>query len=442
MRILLIQTHTIIDEPPIYPLGISYLAAALKNHEVKLFDINTEEDALKKIGHLLDDFCPYVVGISIRNMKIAQPGIHYSCFQHYVELIKFIKSKAKSAVLIGGGAAFSLYAEKIMELVPEFDMGVFGEGEETFPQLLNNMASPEKVKGIYFRQNGKVVFTGYPVQLDFDKINPPSRDLLDITKYQNEPTAIGVQTKRGCALQCLHCSDTYLTGNKIRLRSSQKVVDEIEELVNTYGIKQFMFADQVFNIPKHHAIEICEEIISRKLKVKWSAWFNEKFADAESLSLAKKAGCELVSFSPDSASDKVLQKLNKNIRTRDIITACKSVKKAGIPVTFNFMLNGPGENMGSLFKLCVFLLRAKLILGNLLKLHGLFIVNMRIYPHTELSKLAIKQEIIREDDDLIEPVFYNPPPLNRLVSIGINFLTALWKIKKKLIKKPVEKQIK
>lgn len=430
MRVLLIQSYTMIDEAPLFPLGLSYIAGSLKGHEVDIFDMNLEEEPYQALEKKIYDFNPDIVGLSIRNIKVARPGSHLSCFEPHELTIKLIKKLRPHTPLMLGGSAFSLYAEEIMCRVPSIDMGVLGEGEDVVPELLDNLSNPENVKGLYLRNGDSIVFTGRRDWLKFEDIPAPRRDICKIDRYKVDPTSIGVQTKRGCILQCLHCSDSYLVGKTLRLRSPQKVVDEIDELASLYNVEEIMFADQVFNIPLEHAMEICNEIIKRGIKIKWTAWFNEKYITEEFLNLCKKSGCTMISFSPDSVSDNILKKLHKNITTRDIENAYRIARRCQIPVSFNFMVNAPGENLFSLIKLLTFLLKAKFHLGRFLKLHGLFIVPIRIYPHTEILSLAVREGLLKEETDLIEAVFYDPPgPLKYLGHLLLKSLSLAWNIK-------------
>lgn len=415
MRVLLIQSLNGSNEPLIFPLGLCYLAAHLPN-DIKIFDMNTAKEPYKDLVNELKRIKPDVVGISLRNIKVAAPGTHYSCFAPHQETIKIIKKCSPGAVLIAGGPAFSLYGEIIMRQLPEIDLGVFGEGEESFREILENLDHPEKVRGIYYRRNGEIYFTGYQDWLPFEKLRWPRRNLLDINGYFKNPFGIGVQTKRGCILKCIHCSDRYLVGSKIRLRSPQDVVDELEVLVKANGVKSISFVDQIFNIPLTHAQEICQEIIKRRLSFRWVAWFNAKYITEEFIRLVKESGCAQLSFSPDSASNKVLRKLKKGFDERDLLRTYKIAKKVGIPVEYHFMINCPGENLKSLFKTLSFILKAKLNLKEKLIMYPfLMITPMRIYPHTELMQLAIKDGIINDKTDLMEPIFYNPPPLKYMV---------------------------
>jgi len=429
MCILLVESLTEFDQPPIFPLGLSYIAANL-NGEEKIFDMNVADEPYGDLAKELKRIYPKVVGISLRNIKVADPGIHHSSFAPHERAIKVIKKTVPNVLLITGGPAFSLYAEEMMKRLPEIDFGIFGEGEQSFPELLNNLNQPESIRGVYYRRDGKLLFTDYRDWIPSDKIGSPRRDLLDMKRYVDIPYAIGVQTKRGCILKCIHCSDRYLLGQNIRLRNPVEVVDEIEQLEEEARVKTFSFVDQIFNIPMGHAREICQEIIRRKLSVKWTAWFNEKYINEDFLKIVKAAGCTYLSFSPDSASDKVLRNLKKNFTTRELSRTYKFAKIVGMKAEYSFMVNAPGESILTLFETFIFVLKARLVLGKNLMLHNLLMTTpIRIYPHTEIKEFAVKKGIIDRKDDLVEPFFYNPEPLKYIVDILGLCSRIVWRMK-------------
>lgn len=435
MGILLVESLTEFDQAPIFPLGLCYTATHL-NDEVTIFDMNTVEEPYKDLANELKWICSKVVGISLRNIKVANPGVHHSSIASHERAIKVIKETVPNVVLIAGGPAFSLYAEEIMKRLPEIDFGIFGEGEQSFPELLGNLNQPKSVRGAYYRRDGKLLFTGYRDWIPSDKIGSPKRDLLDMKRYISIPFSIGVQTKRGCILKCVHCSDRYLLGENIRLRNPVEVVDEIEELVQETGVKTFSFVDQIFNIPMDHAKEICQEMVRRKLKVKWTAWFNEKYISEDFLKIVKGGGCAYLSFSPDSASERILKNIKKNFTTQELSRTYKLAKRVDMKAEYSFMINAPGETVFSLFQTLLFITKAKLGLGKNLMLYNLLMTTpMRIYPHTEIKEIAIKEGIIDKDIDLVKSVFYNPAPLKYIVNI-LGLLSRLaWWIRKRLRKR-------
>jgi len=420
MRILLVQAFTALDLELVFPIGLSYLASHIpEEHYIEIFDnnlIREESDPYKTLGEKVIDFKPDVVGISLRNIKVASPGLHADDFEPQQKTVAMIRKSAPNAKIIAGGTAFSLYSQAFMRKLPEVDIGFWGEGEVRFPELLKNLNKPEKISGIWYREkNGEARYTGDPPSLNFRKLKNPRKDLVPIKRYaESSYASIGLQAKRGCALHCIHCSDTYLLGHSLRLRSPEDVVDEMEEWKNL-GVNQIFFCDQIFNIPVSHAINICKEIVRRKLDIRWAAWFNEKANTLpdELIVWVKRAGCGLLSFSPDHVDDRMLKNLDKNFRYKDLQHTYRIGKKHNIDVEYSFFLNSPGEDLKSLLMLFKFLAEAKIHLGSNLRMFTLLMMQpIRIYPHSRLFDLAKETGMIDKDADLIEGQFWNPGALS------------------------------
>lgn len=421
MRILLVQAFTALDMELVYPIGLAYLAAHLDGHEVEIFDLNLyRDDPYTPFGQVLDRMKPEVVGISLRNMKVGMPNLHTDDFQPQAEAIEFLRKRLPGVKVVAGGTAFSLYSEVMMKRLPAIDLGVWGEAERSFPELLEKLDRPWEVKGVYYREGGELKFTGYPEKVDFPSLRHPRRDLVDHAPYlASSFVSVGVQAKRGCALRCIHCSDTFLLGHNVRMRPARDVVDEMQELVEDHGVRQMFFCDQIFNIPVKHAIDICKEIVDRRLEVAWSAWFNEhrNTLPDELMVWLKRAGCGLLSFSPDHVDDRMLKNLDKNFRHEDMLYTVQVAKKHGMDVEYSFFLNSPGEDLRSLFAVFRFLLHARLQLGSQLRLFTLLMMQpIRIYPHTRLAELARESGLITPDHELIEAAYWNPGGMKHVVA--------------------------
>ncbi len=418
MRVLLVQAFTALDMELVYPIGLSYLAAHLDGHAVEVFDLNLHrDDPYPPLAQVIARFRPDVVGVSLRNMKVAMPGRHTDDLQPQQEAIDFIRARLPGAPIIVGGTAFSLYSEAIMRRLPAIDLGCWGEAEQSLPELLDKLDRPWEVKGVYYRdpQSGDVTFTGHRANLDFGTLRHPRRDLVPMEPYlASSFVSVGLQSKRGCALSCIHCSDTWLVGHQVRLRDPVDVVDELQALVEDHGVQQAFFCDLIFNIPVDHAIGICKEIVDRKLDVSWSAWFNEhrKTLPDELMIWLKRAGCGLLSFSPDHVDDRMLKNLDKNFRHADLLYTIDIAKKHGMDVEYSFFLNAPGEDLRSMAAIFRFLVQARLQLGSQLRMFTLLMMNpIRIYPHSRLADLARASGVLDADHDLIEPVYWNPGSL-------------------------------
>lgn len=423
MKVLLISAYLGRKgrELPSFPLGLAYLSGNLKNHECTVFDPNVVERPFVETQKIIEKIEPDVIALSLRNIDTTQSWDRFSYFQQFVSMLRFVKRIRPDAKIVVGGTGFSVFPQEIMVKLPEIDYGVFLEGEYSFPELLEKMNHPERVSGVYLRNNGKVFFTGRSKSIDFDHLPAPPREFsnLDIRNYKEVAYSIGVQTKRGCAFRCAYCTYPFLEGSKIRLRSPRKVVDEIENLINLYDIEELFFVDTVFNFPPDHAREICREIIKRKLHIKWTAWYREDYINKSFMIEARNSGCDLFEFSPDGGSQEALDILQKDTRIRDIIKTYELANEVeGIRVVYNFMYNVPGENSKTVADFYKFLFEMVAKCWKRLEYVGL--TNIRIYPHTKIYQIALKQGIINQKMDLLSPTFYNPPP------IDVAYLPVKW----------------
>ena len=159
MRVLLIQQKYFIPQNRLmttitqeyrklrcqsFPLGLSYVASALKDHQVTLFDQNIMENPLGSLMETVKDMEPEVVGLSLRNLYPDNVML----MESFREIIELVRRKTSNEVkFVMGGPSFSLYPRKIMEGLPEIDYGVLYEGEESMPELLDNIDTPEATKG-------------------------------------------------------------------------------------------------------------------------------------------------------------------------------------------------------------------------------------------------------------------------------------------------------
>ena len=405
MKILLLQAYNGKHEPAVYPLGLSSLATVLSGHIIKYFDPNVTDRPDEELAELLSGFRPDVVGISIRNIDSTNKRkvvFYYDYVHNLIDIITRIMGK--EAKIIVGGSGFSIFAQTIMDNEPRIDLGVAGEAEYTFPKLIDSLESPEKVKNIFFRQDGRVVFSGADHAPHTDMASFINQYPLDASAYRDFPDAIGVETKRGCALNCVYCVYVFLNGKTYRLRKPERVVDEIELLIKQYQIKQFTFVDSTFNVPVGHAEAICKEMIHRGMDIKWSAWFHDKYLTLEFVELAKQAGCRKFILSPDGFSDQALECLGKSQRMKDVMQGYQILKSVdGIEICYNFFKNPPGQTWASFIRMMLFCLKAKRELKH--RIHFEF-STLRIEPYTGLHDIALREGAVTKDDNLLYPVQY------------------------------------
>ncbi|MBF0488126.1 MAG: cobalamin-dependent protein [Nitrospirae bacterium] len=411
MNVLLVQQDEGVRayHVPLYPIGLSYIAAALKEHSVRIFNPNSFEypGSLEELKKEIVRFNPDIVGLSIRNLDTTQRRDPHIQFKTVRPTIDAIKEACPTAKIIAGGSGFSLYAMEIMNRIPEIDYGVFLEGDESIVQLLDNLDRPETVRGIFYRGNGaknpsEAIFTGTRATPDFSRIPMPDRAprVIDTKSYIGDYyNILGVQSKRGCVFKCTYCSYPFLNNDSVRLRSPVEVVDEIGHMIENYGLKSFVFVDSVFNLPERHAREICNEIIRRKLQIKWGAWLTPKMLTVEFLHLMKEAGCVHVGFSPDAVTDEGLRYLQKGITYKEVKNSIKVMRKTkGIVATYNFFCAYPGMDLRAVLRTIYLYFKIPLAIFARASV-GLGWI--RIEPHTAVYDTALKEGIITEGLDML-----------------------------------------
>ena len=143
MKVMLIQAYLGRKELPVFPLGLAMLAAVLPGHDVKIFDPNVSDDPYNDLKTSLAQFQPEVVGISLRNIDNQQGIDFFYYFKTMEPTLKIIKETCPQCAIAIGGAGYSMFADKIMRRLDKVDFGVYLEGEESFPELLDNLRSPE-----------------------------------------------------------------------------------------------------------------------------------------------------------------------------------------------------------------------------------------------------------------------------------------------------------
>jgi anaerobic magnesium-protoporphyrin IX monomethyl ester cyclase len=420
MRILLVQAvSTPEGGEAVFPLGLARLAAVTRGrHEVRGLDLNLDPFPWPGLVRDLEAFRPQVVGISFRNLD-PLAGNLLSFVPHLKTLAGLVKQYAPSATTVVGGSAFTLFARRLMVEVPEIDVGIAGEAEETFPLLLDTIVAPWTVPGVLWR-TGEDAVAGTPGIAhcqDLDALPLPDWEIFDPRLYQGQNryvASMGVETKRGCPNSCRYCLYPVLQGHCLRLRSPARVVDELEMLHRNYGIHAFHFTDAVVNQPAGHLKAICQEILQRRLEIGWTGFFREDALTDQNVALYQKSGLLTWYFSADGASDYALKLLGKDLTRNQILQAAQLAAASGILTVYHFLVNLPGETRDSVDQ-------TRALLDRLFDLHAargnlgaMVISNLRLYPGTPLTAEILKNGYIDANQDLLYPTYYNPPPWDNL----------------------------
>lgn len=238
---------------------------------------------------------------------------------------------------------------------------------------------------------------------DLDSLPFPARHLLPMDKYKilgRKLTVIHVISSRGCPFQCTFCSSSALCGKRFRARSVENILDEIEEAAEKYKTRHIEFIDDTFTLNRRRIVEFCEEVKKRGLDISWCCSSRVDTIDEDLMKKMKEAGCFIIFFGVESASQRTLDLIGKGITVDRAVKAINWAKKAGIEVLASFVIGFPWETRRDMKETIRFAVKLKPDFAE-------FSVATP-YPGTALYEMAEKEGLIEVRDwskyTAIEPV--------------------------------------
>ncbi len=302
--------------------------------------------------NLLMEFQPQIVGAGSVTMT----------FDSAVKVIQDVKQISPNTVTIMGGPHVTFDYQGTLEKFWEVDAVVMGEGEKTIVELAAAVESCRpgpstpffnvaavlgeafsSIKGLAFQGENGVVSTGARDLLqDLDSLPEPARHLVPLGRYRALGMSISMTTSRGCPFKCIFCVGRRMVGAKVRYRDPVKVVDELEYLASL-NFRQVNLADDLFTANEKHCLAVCNEIMARGLKLKWTSFARVDTVTPRVLKEMKKAGCCNVSFGIETGSPEIMKTIRKGITLDQVVRAVEMCVEAGLEPHASFILGLPGE---------------------------------------------------------------------------------------------------
>ena len=342
--------------------GVTILAPLLKKngYDVDILEANLDNLSPEQVKKAIHEYGPDVVGIS--NMSIEY-------WSQLHEVAKLTKEVSRNIVTIAGGVHATTLPDRLMQ-DKNVDYTILSEGEERLFILLDILKKDDgdfsTMNGLVYRENGKVIkkinhgWFGMKGNGSLDDIYPPDLSIYKnpekIFKNQTTKASGGMSTRRspvgsiltsrGCPYKCSFCASPVTTGQKMRFRSPENVLEEIDMLVNDYGVKEIIFQDDEMYADKRRATKIVQMIKDRKYKD--LIWKNLNIAswrmDYEMIKLMKESGCYQITISAESGNPRVLKdiihKPTDLEQPKKVVGWCKEV---GIETQVDFVIGFPGE---------------------------------------------------------------------------------------------------
>lgn len=396
MRILLINPPTdkvIATELPGHvssevgsfpPLGLLYLAAGLRGedgHEVSILDMPARGVALDALPARLRASPPELVGITAITHNLV--GVR--------DTARVVRGTLPGVPVVMGGPHVNAFPAEAARL-EGIDYAVAGEGERSLRMLADALAQGAAVDGIpgLSARTGPQVALPAVFERDLDGLTFPARDLVRAEDYfyvlGKRSTFATIIASRGCPYQCIFCSTPH---GGYRTRSPANIVDEVE-LCLAAGAEEIHFVDDTFNLGPRRLAEISEEIIRRKVPLRWSFRGRADGVDGEGAALARRAGCVRMHLGVETGTPEGLELLRKGVALDQIERAVSLARQNRIVSAAYFIIGCPHEkterDVNETIRFAVHL-SPDFAMFNILA----------IYPGTELFDMAVERGLLAAD---------------------------------------------
>ena len=407
-RVLLVECNnmnkwvgtTMPYEMHVPPLGLMYLAsssrAALPNIEVRIVESSLSCPDDEGFQRILREFQPDVVGL--RSIAF---------FLEELQRIASLVRMHSDATLIVGGPIVKAYKRRLFDEVPEVEIAVQGEGEQVFVELLSG-ASASTVAGVLYRKGDEVVENAERAEsANIDSLPIPAYDLIDIDRYQSQLSYAynhrrqGVLlTSRGCVYGCTYCFSHW---KGIRLRSAANIFEEIAELYDRHGIRDFYIVDDIFNVDVKRALDLFDRIEAAGFKLRMyfvnglrADITSEKFVDR-----AMDAGAVWFTYAVESATEEIQRLVRKNLNLEKARRIIAYTQRQNVAVNISTMYGFPTETREMAQRTLDWL--GELPKPSLLPYHFC----LRFFPGCEINRQAVEAGWDTERLELTSRFSYN-----------------------------------
>ena len=343
-----------------FPFFLAYATALLKknNFDVELIDAIAEGKSYRWFLNYLKKLKPHVLICETSTVTLW----------HDIKFLEKIKKEISNIFLVICGPDINIRQSSFLEKYKFIDAVLVGEYESTVLDLVVHLEEGKKlddVLGLIYRDLNSIKINPSRPLVNLDELPWPSRDKLPMNRYNDAPGDMPIPSaqmlaSRGCPYKCKFClwPQVMYQSNDYRTRKNiVDVVDEMEYLIKEMHFKSIYFDDDTFNIGKERMLNLCNEIKKRKLNIPWAIMARADLMDKEILEKMREAGLFAIKYGVESATQKLLDNISKNMNLKKTEEMIKLTKRLGIKTHLTFTFGLPGETKETIRKTIDFALR-------------------------------------------------------------------------------------
>ncbi|HQO04034.1 MAG TPA: radical SAM protein [Spirochaetota bacterium] len=352
------------------PVGVAAIGAFLeqKGHRVTIanFSKTGHRQAVKKIG----DMAPDIAGISVFTHNRRES----------LKLVRALKKAHPRILVVIGGPHATFLADEILRRYPEIDYIIQGEGEEAFLRIINALEHDTPLLSKIVPQTPVGSLDTLPAPSGF------SGPMIDVNINEEFKYII---TSRGCPHHCSFCCSPQFWQRKVRFRSPDRIMKEVESLYRKHGIIYFSIRDDNFTLKKERVLEFSRLLQKSGVYMMWNCQSRVDTIDGEMVREMKRAGLEHIQFGVESGSERILAKYDKSITVEQIKKAAEVTRKAGAYLSIYLMTGMEGETAADTKKTIS-------LIKSILPGDGI-VSPVALYPGTKLYEDEKKKGNVRDD---------------------------------------------
>lgn len=344
------------------PLWAAILAGFLrdKGYSVVLYDAEAENWDHEETARRIQEVDPVLAAVVVSGSNPSASTMNMTGAGEIISRTKQLDPDRKTLLM---GLHPSALPERT---ITEEQAGFLcqGEGFFTLPRLidtLKNNVDEFSIEGLWYQQDKQIISNPRPpLAGDLDQIPQPAWDLLPMEKYRahnwhcfddisnRQPYAV-LYTSLGCPFHCSFCCINSLFGkNTIRYRGTDSVIDEIDFLVNTYGLRNIKIIDEMFAMNERRVVELCDKIIERGYDLNMWAYARVNTVTEKMLAKMKQAGINWLAYGFESGNKRVIADVTKGYKMELVDKVVKMSYDLGFYICANFIFGLPEDDYDSM----------------------------------------------------------------------------------------------
>jgi len=379
------------------PFGGALLAGHLRHlgYKVVIYDAETENWNYSETAERIKEIDPLLALILASGTNPSASTMNMTGAGEIAAHLRLLSPEIKTML-------FGLHPSALPEITlldENVEFVCQGEGFYTLPNFIDALRQGTdrySIEGLWYKDDGRVISNSMaPLLKSLDELPMPAWDLVPLEKYrahnwhcfediENRQPYTVLYTSLGCPFKCSFCCINSIFGkNMIRYRSLDKVINELDILVDQYGVRNIKIMDEMFALNEKRIIQFCDLIIERGYDLNMWAYARVNTVTQKMLYKMKAAGINWLAYGFESGSKRVIDDVTKGYKLDKVREVVRMTYEAGIHICANFIFGLPEDDYDSMHETLMLMIDINAEWAN--------IYSAMAYPGSKLYELAVEK---------------------------------------------------